>query len=51
MWIRRREQRGSAEGASPLPPFPAGEQPFPEVQACGRVGKEKGAASEPATPS
>ncbi|MEB2383328.1 hypothetical protein, partial [Enterobacter sp. R-1.5.3] len=47
-----------AEGAEgqrrrrvPLPPFPAGEQPFPEVQACGRVGKEKGADGEPATPS
>lgn len=34
-----------------LPPFPEGEQPFPEVQACGRVGKEKGADGEPATPS
>ncbi|EGT5696175.1 TPA: hypothetical protein I4D15_14675 [Enterobacter bugandensis] len=49
---------GKAEGAEgqrrrrvPLPPFPAGEQPFPEVQACGRVGKEKGADGEPATPS
>ena len=46
-----------AEGAEgqrrrrvPLPPFPAGEQPFPEVQACGRVRKEKGATGEPATP-
>uniref|UniRef100_UPI00300D858B hypothetical protein n=1 Tax=Enterobacter chuandaensis TaxID=2497875 RepID=UPI00300D858B len=47
-----------AEGAEgqrrrrvPLPPFPAGEQPFPEVQACGRVRKEKGATGKPATPS
>ncbi|HAV1476336.1 hypothetical protein [Enterobacter hormaechei] len=30
---------------------PQGELPFPEVQACGRVGKEKGADGEPATPS
>lgn len=37
--------------ALPLPPFPAGEQLFPEVQACGRVGKEKVATSEPAPSS
>ncbi len=34
-----------------LPPFPAGELPLPEVKACGRIGKEKGATGEPATPS
>ncbi|MEV9348616.1 hypothetical protein AB0175_26375, partial [Klebsiella pneumoniae] len=34
-----------------LPLFPAGELPFPEVEACGRIGKEKGATGEPATPS
>ncbi|TYY43621.1 hypothetical protein FCH00_023140 [Klebsiella pneumoniae] len=27
-------------------PFLTGERPFPEVKACGRVGKEKGAADE-----
>lgn len=49
------EWREGAEGLRrrriPLPPFPGGEQPFPEVQACGRVGKEKGATGEPVTPS
>lgn len=35
----------------PLPPFPGGEQTFPKVHACGRVGMEKGATGEPATPS
>jgi hypothetical protein len=34
-----------------LPSNPAGEQSVPEVQACGRVGMEKGATGEPATPS
>ncbi|ADF64819.1 hypothetical protein DK530_00525 [Salmonella enterica] len=52
---RGEDQAEGAEGQRrrrvPLPPFPAGEQPFPEVQACGRVGKEKGATGEPATPS
>ncbi|PNF44336.1 hypothetical protein C1166_23835 [Enterobacter bugandensis] len=52
---RREDQAEGAEGLRrrrvPLPPFPEGEQPFPEVQACGRVGKEKGATGEPATPS
>lgn len=26
--------------------FPAGELPLPEVEACGRIGKEKGATGE-----
>ncbi|KLP66627.1 hypothetical protein ABF82_04005 [Enterobacter hormaechei subsp. steigerwaltii] len=52
----RRDEKGQGvEGQRrrrvPLPPFPAGEQPFPEVQACGRVGKEKGATGKPVTPS
>jgi hypothetical protein len=50
MWTRRREQRGCAGGAPPSLE-PAGEQSVPEVQACGRVGMEKGATGEPATPS
>ncbi|WP_431611974.1 hypothetical protein, partial [Enterobacter hormaechei] len=52
---RGEDQAEGAEGQRrrrvPLPPFPEGEQPFPQVQACGRVGKEKGATGEPATPS
>ncbi|MEG5323903.1 hypothetical protein, partial [Enterobacter bugandensis] len=55
---RKGRNVGKAEGAEgqrrrrvPLPPFPAGEQPFPEVQACGRVRKEKGATGKPVTPS
>ncbi|EDV6713006.1 hypothetical protein AHR11_005349, partial [Salmonella enterica subsp. enterica serovar Havana] len=49
------DKAGGAEGQRrrrvPPPPFPAGEQPFPEVQACGRVRKEKGATGKPVTPS
>jgi len=47
----RRETDRSAGGAAALPPFPEGEQPFQVVHACGRAGKEKGATSEPVTPS
>ncbi|ECY4133805.1 hypothetical protein AU861_24430 [Salmonella enterica subsp. enterica serovar Infantis] len=46
-----REESGQRRRRCRPAPFPAGELPFPEVQACGRVGKEKGATGEPATPS
>lgn len=34
-------------GTAPFSSFPTLEQPFPEVQACGRVRKEKGATGNP----
>ncbi|WP_368767117.1 hypothetical protein [Enterobacter hormaechei] len=46
-----REESGQRRRRCCPAPFPEGELPFPEVQACGRVGKEKGADGEPATPS
>ncbi|GKN49458.1 hypothetical protein NUKP84_42380 [Klebsiella variicola] len=39
------------EKVLPSGPVPRRELPFPEVKACGRIGKEKGATGEPATPS
>ncbi|WP_165852147.1 hypothetical protein [Enterobacter hormaechei] len=48
--ISGREENGQRRTAA-QPRSPQGELPFPEVQACGRVGKEKGADGEPATPS
>ncbi|XGI79086.1 hypothetical protein ACED16_18820 [Enterobacter hormaechei] len=42
---------GQRRRRAPLPPNPEGVRSVPEVQACGRVGMEKGATGEPATPS
>nr|WJR86149.1 hypothetical protein [Enterobacter hormaechei subsp. steigerwaltii] len=46
-----REESGQRRRRCRPAPFSAGELPFPEVQACGRVGKEKGATGKPVTPS
>jgi hypothetical protein len=52
MWTRRREQRGSAEGASPFPRSPQGNRPSGLfMHATAPFGMEKGATGEPATPS